>query len=212
MRNYMWGVDLSGSVQGAGGVSGLLAVSFPGTNCFVAFDGNGDLSALLNAASASVLAQYDYNQFGELIRLYGPLAGANPFRFSTKYYDVESDLLYYGNRYLNVSVGKLINPDPLGEDAGNDRYAFVDNEAPSAVDDAGLLTLKRRANGYYDRCYILNISYDINLDKPPTSDGWIIQGLEVNELGSLCNLHGAHQSHYRFWEVIRRVKVNNPRS
>ena len=44
LRSYVWGSDLSGSMQGAGGVGGLLEVSYYGsatTNCFPAFDGNG---------------------------------------------------------------------------------------------------------------------------------------------------------------------------
>jgi RHS repeat-associated protein len=32
---------------------------------------------------------------------------ANPFRFSTKYQDDETDLLYYGRRYYNASTGRL---------------------------------------------------------------------------------------------------------
>ncbi|MGD1088735.1 MAG: type IV secretion protein Rhs, partial [Verrucomicrobiota bacterium] len=49
--SYMWGSDLSGSAQGAGGVGGLLEVSYYGsstTNCFPAFDGNGNVMALIN--------------------------------------------------------------------------------------------------------------------------------------------------------------------
>ena len=40
----------------------------------------------------------DYGPFGEVIRSTGLMAKNNPFRFSTKYDDDESDLLYYGYR------------------------------------------------------------------------------------------------------------------
>jgi hypothetical protein len=86
--SYTWGTDLSGSLQGAGGVGGLLTMSYYGTattNCFVAFDGNGNVAALLNAADSSTTAQYEYGPFGEVIRATGPMARVNPFRFSTKY-------------------------------------------------------------------------------------------------------------------------------
>ena len=99
MRGYLWGADLSGSAQGAGGVGGLLEIVYCGnlmTN-FVAFDGNGNLAALVNAADGTLLAQYEYGPFGEVIHATGPLAKANPFRFSTKYQDDETDLLYYQN-------------------------------------------------------------------------------------------------------------------
>ena len=40
---------------------------------------------------------FEYGPFGEVLRATGPLAKANPFRFSTKYQDDETDLLYYQN-------------------------------------------------------------------------------------------------------------------
>jgi YD repeat-containing protein len=63
IESFMWGNDLSGSQQGAGGVGGLLLVtchSSPVTNCFVSYDGNGNVAALVNAAGGAVLAQYEY--------------------------------------------------------------------------------------------------------------------------------------------------------
>jgi len=49
-------------------------------------------------------------------------AKANPFRFSTKYQDDETDLLYYGNRDLDTSTGRWLSRDPIGEEISN--YAF----------------------------------------------------------------------------------------
>jgi RHS repeat-associated protein len=43
------------------------------------------------------------------------MAKANPFRFSTKYQDEETGLLYYGYRYYDASVGRWPNRDPIGE-------------------------------------------------------------------------------------------------
>jgi hypothetical protein len=62
-RTYVWGSDLSGSMQGAGGVGGLLEVSGYGsatTNCYPAFDGNGHVAALINAADGTVAANDEY--------------------------------------------------------------------------------------------------------------------------------------------------------
>ena len=52
--------------------------------------------ALLMQPAEVMLGQYEYGPFGEVIRATGPMAKANPFRFSTKYQDDETDLLYYG--------------------------------------------------------------------------------------------------------------------
>ena len=116
--SYLWGSDLSGSLQGAGGVGGLIQVTYYGaitTNCFVAFDGNGNVSALVNAANGATVANYEYGPFGELIRATGPAAKLNPFRFSTKFYDDETDLVYYDYRYYNPSTGRWLSRDPIDE-------------------------------------------------------------------------------------------------
>jgi len=63
----------------------------------------------------SNLANYDYGPFGEVVRTTGPMAKTNPIRFSTKYQDDESDLLYYGYRYYKPSTGTWVSRDPLGE-------------------------------------------------------------------------------------------------
>jgi RHS repeat-associated protein len=59
--------------------------------------------------------QHDYGPFGEPIRMTGTMAKNDPFRFSTKYDDDESDLLYYGYRYYKPSTGTWPNRDPLNE-------------------------------------------------------------------------------------------------
>jgi len=141
VRAYTWGTDLSGSQQGAGGVGGLLAIGYHGTaitNAFVAFDGNGNVTALVNAADGTLLANYDYGPFGEVIRATGPMAKANPFRFSTKYQDDESDLLYYGYRYYKASTGTWLSPDPIGERGGKNLYGFLRNEPILNHDHLGL--------------------------------------------------------------------------
>ncbi len=53
--------------------------------------------------------------FGEVLRATGPMAKVNPFRFSTKYQDDETELLYYGFRYYSSSTGRWISWDPLSE-------------------------------------------------------------------------------------------------
>jgi len=140
----VWGSDLSGSIQGAGGVGGLLESSYHGTsttNCFAAYDGNGNVMALVNAADGTISAEYDYAPFGEVLRQSGPMAKVNPFRWSTKYQDDESDLVYYGLRYLKTSTGRWLSRDPIEEEGDDNLYAFVRNSATSAVDGLGQITI-----------------------------------------------------------------------
>ena len=79
--------------------------------------------------------------FGEVIRATGPMAKANPFRFSTKFQDVETDLFYYGNRYYNPSTGRWLGRDPMDEDGGRSLYAFVENEPVGRLDALGEETI-----------------------------------------------------------------------
>jgi RHS repeat-associated protein len=155
IRTYMWGSDLSGSLQGAGGVGGLLEVSYYGTggttNCFPAFDGNGNVAALINAADGTVAANYEYAAFGEPIRITGVMAKNNPFRFSTKYADDESDLLYYGFRYYKPSTGTWPNRDPLQEKGGMNLYGFGNNDAVNQFDALGLeIKVSQNDDGSWD--------------------------------------------------------------
>lgn len=151
LRTYVWGTDMSGSPQGAGGVGGLLEVSYHGTattNCFPAFDGNGNVMALIDANDGTTVANYEYGPFGETIRKTGSMAEANSFRFSTKHQDDESDLLYYGYRYYNPSTGTWPNRDPLNAASDTEgryyllkHYGFVEGlarsfaEAPPDLND-----------------------------------------------------------------------------
>ena len=156
VQSYVWGLDLSGSAQGAGGVGGLLEVSDAVNGVsFVAYDGNGNVAGLVAANGGGGSAVYEYGPFGEVIRATGPMAKANPFRFSTKYQDDERDLLYYGYRYYNASTGRWLSRDPVEEpgftilnsdgntgDAGPALYGFVGNDPVDDTDDLGLLDHK----------------------------------------------------------------------
>ena len=93
---------------------------------------------LADAGSTNILAECDYGPFGEVIRATGPMAKANPFRFSTKYQDDETDLLYYVHRYLNTSTGRWINRDPIEENGGWNLYGLVGNDCIDQFDLFGL--------------------------------------------------------------------------
>jgi len=144
LQAFVWGSDLSGSLQGAGGVGGLLWLNDEATinnqpsTHFCAYDGNGNVAALVNAADGTVSANYEYDPFGQTIRATGLMAKADPFRFSTKYQDDESDLLYYGYRYYKPSTGTWPNRDPLWESGGMNLCLFVNNNAIDKFDSLGL--------------------------------------------------------------------------
>jgi RHS repeat-associated protein len=104
---------------------------------------SGNVAALVDAADGSVVARYDYSPFGMTVLVDGPAAAANPWRFSTKYHDSETSLVYYGYRYYSPELGRWINRDPIGENGGLSIYSFLDNRSVGAVDFLGLKWAKK---------------------------------------------------------------------
>jgi RHS repeat-associated protein len=82
--------------------------------------------------------------FGEVIRATGPMAKVNPIRFSTKYQDDETDLLYYGYRYYNASLGRWLSRDPIEESGGPNVYGFVANQPLNTADRDGRAAAEER--------------------------------------------------------------------
>ncbi|MBK8856136.1 MAG: RHS repeat-associated core domain-containing protein [Opitutaceae bacterium] len=141
VRTHVWGLDVSGTLAGAGGVGGLLFTNshLPTPNSHAAaYDGNGNIAALIDMSTGTAAATYEYSPFGETLIADGPAAAANPFRFSTKYTDPETNLLYYGYRYLSPSTGRWLNRDPIEEQGGVNVYGMVSNDPVIKFDLHGL--------------------------------------------------------------------------
>jgi RHS repeat-associated protein len=97
--------------------------------------------------------------FGEVLRATGPMAKANPFKFSTKYQDDESDLLYYGERYYCASAGRWVSRDPIEEEGGENLYGFVQGDPISSTDPLGQSILDIFRSCKTCKCKSVNISY-----------------------------------------------------
>lgn len=62
---------------------------------------------------------------------------AKRYRYTGKERDEESGLYYHGARYLVAWLGKWVNCDPIGTDAGQNLYRYVDNSPTKCVDRTG---------------------------------------------------------------------------
>jgi RHS repeat-associated protein len=161
------GKDLSGSLEGAGGIGGLLArtaqsyVDAPQAgHSFYHCDGNGNITMLINSEQA-IVAKYLYDAFGNVLSASGLLANANRYQFSSKEKDLNSGLVYYLYRYYDPNLQRWPNRDPLGDipfvnhhngmplafreflgpkKIGEDPnlYEFVGNDPESNIDPLGL--------------------------------------------------------------------------
>lgn len=141
-RFYLWGLDLSGTLQGAGGVGGLLCRiegrdGSPSRPFFSFSDANGNVTGLVDT-NGSIAARYDYDPYGNLLTQSGDEASSSPFRFSSKYCDDETGLSYYGYRFYSPQLGRWIGKDPIEEGGGANLYRFVGNIPINRIDFLGL--------------------------------------------------------------------------
>ena len=134
--HYYWGKDLSGTLQGAGGVGGLLYLTIDSAVYVPFYDNNGNITRYLDA-NGNTVAQYTYDAFGNTISQSGPLAGFFRHRFSTKYFDAETGLYYYGYRFYHPVLMRWLTRDPLEEDGGLNLYAACNNNLVAFYDALG---------------------------------------------------------------------------
>jgi RHS repeat-associated protein len=147
-KSFVWGKDISLYSQNAAGIGGLLMISIPGTNCFPTYDGSGNIDGLINASDETMLARYEYSPFGQLIRITGSLAGQNPFRFSSKFLDEESGLIYFRSRYYDPQLGRWTSRDQGNDPRSMNQLQFVLNNPNTFIDPDGNSVLDPRMTFY----------------------------------------------------------------
>ena len=76
VRKYTWGLDLSQTLAGAGGIGGLLALEEPQTvgdplKYVYLYDANGNVGQVVDLAAtdaaSAILAKYEYDAYGQQI-------------------------------------------------------------------------------------------------------------------------------------------------
>src|SRR5690606_1317347 len=151
LRQYAWGTDLSGTMTGAGGVGGLLWMRPAGGPAhFAAYDGNGNVTGLVDGSNGTLSARYEYDPFGNIIRMTGTgtIARDNPFRFSTKRTEDNTGLVLYEYRAYSPVLGRWPNRDPLEEQGGVNVYGFAHNDPVQRVDALGLRPIPFSFNAF----------------------------------------------------------------
>jgi RHS repeat-associated protein len=137
-RWFQWGVDRSDTLDGAGGIGGLMAIYEEGGRTLLPIDdGLGNIIAVVDASTGQAVAYYNYGPFGEPYGDSGDTT-ACPFRFQTKWYDQECQHYYFGYRHYDPSQGRWLSRDPLGETGGFNLYAYCGNDPVNRCDPLGL--------------------------------------------------------------------------
>ena len=132
------GNDLSGSLQSAGGIGGLLAMTETyGTHSYYHSDGNGNVTALIGT-NQLIAARHSYDSFGVTLSLTGPKAEVNPYWSSSQLYDPDTDFYHYQRRVYLPTWQRFLNRDPIGELGGVNLFGLVGNDPINAIDPLGL--------------------------------------------------------------------------
>ncbi|MFA7174722.1 MAG: RHS repeat-associated core domain-containing protein [Kiritimatiellia bacterium] len=143
---YTWGLDLSGTLQGAGGVGGLLCdtkVTNLGTNThFAVGDANGNITEYVDV-SGTIVAHGEHNSFGET-ELSGSMKDGFTHWFSSKPLDAKTGLVQYELRLYLPDLGIFTSADPIAEQNNPsdiliiNLHLFVDNDAVNYWDVHGM--------------------------------------------------------------------------
>ena len=200
---YTRGNDLGGTLQGAGGIGGLLArsdntqliIGSSSAHAYYHSDGNGNVTMLINNLQLMV-AKYLYDPFGNMLSMSGPLASANTYRFSSKEWNDNTGLYYYLYRFYDPNLQRWLNRDPIQEAGGLNFYEYAGNNPIDAIDPLGTTLLfsptpfpGQNPNDYGP--YTMNINDGSNKIKP-------LQQFTQNDLGNLItavNLDLHHRQH-----------------
>ena len=142
---YTRGPDLSGTLEGAGGIGQLLARSeWDGSawsrHAFYHSDGVGNVTALAvpNGNDIALAGSYRYDPFGRLIGTPTDLAARNTQRFSSKDWHNPSGFYYFGYRFYDPATQRWLNRDPIDEQGGINLYRFAANSPVVRIDKTGL--------------------------------------------------------------------------
>jgi RHS repeat-associated protein len=104
-----------------------------GTTSYYEADGLGSISSLSNSAGG-LTQTYTFDSFGKQTASSGSLT--NPFRYTAREFDVETNLYFYRARYYDPSTGRFISEDPIR--FGPNVYTYVRNRPLVLRDPLGL--------------------------------------------------------------------------
>jgi RHS repeat-associated protein len=135
-RKYIYGPSVDEPVcliESAGSYAGTYYYHFDALGSVVALtSGNVD-------HMGETVEVYEYDVYGRL----GATDASHPNRmmFTGREYDKETGLYYYRARYYNPQIGRFLETDPVGYEAGMNWYTYCGNNSTNGVDPSGLLTI-----------------------------------------------------------------------
>ena len=170
-----WGKDLSGALQNAGGICGLLFEKSACGSFYPSYDNLGNVVGYINVIGHTVVF-YIYDAFGNCTSVEGDNASSFRYRFSTK--PMENHLYYYGYRFYAPTMGRWMNRDPIDEKNCWNLFSFAFCNGLQYVDRFGL---ECTTSPTIDWLYLYE-SLVQDLDPIPCSSFWEMMGCSLLRL------------------------------
>ncbi len=153
----------------------LVSMNYNGNEYFYITNMQGDVVELVDISGTTVV-KYKYDAWGSIIYQFDSglgVANANPFRYRSYYYDIETGWYYLQSRYYNPSIGRFISADGLAGQQGNslnhNMYAYCLNNPVVNYDSNGEKTT---------RIALLNTDEQMNVS-PGLPDWFYVYGFYV---------------------------------
>ncbi len=131
------GIPWTLTVRGVGGLPVAAITPATGTQtesvAYYHHDVQGSTVAATTPGRSGAVETYAYSEFG------APVGGSYfAYRFAGYRYDSETGLYYVKARYYSATLGRFLQPDPIGTAGGANLYAYVGNDPINLIDLFGL--------------------------------------------------------------------------
>ena len=129
--------------NGAGGPGGIICRDANGTKYYYHFDRLGNVVGVTDS-NGSVVSLYTMESFGNVLEMTNGGDFSNerssdvqPYHLTTKEYDADTGLYYFGARWYDSTTGRWLSREPTRIDGPN-LYHYGFNRAPNGLDPDGL--------------------------------------------------------------------------